>query len=56
MDPLDTDASEVNTTRRYSHYCTKKSEDGTKKCSLYAPHEGLCKPKHGVDKDRFVGV
>lgn len=46
----------VNTTHRYNRYCHKVSRDGTKKCSLYYPHDGLCKPNHGVDKDRFEGV
>lgn len=57
MDILDLDRTEelVNTTHRHSAYCHKVSEDGTKKCSLYAPHEGLCKPKHGRQEDRFEG-
>lgn len=46
----------VNTSRRYNIYCHKVSEDGAKKCSLYSPHEGLCLPAHGVEKDRFEGV
>jgi hypothetical protein len=45
----------VNTTRRYNNYCHKVSEDGTKKCSLYSPHEGLCKPNHGTVNDLFEG-
>lgn len=45
----------INTQHRYGHYCRLVSEDGSKKCSLYAPHEGLCKPKHGTETDRFVG-
>lgn len=46
----------INTTQRYNHYCRKKNADGSKTCSLYAPHEGLCKPKHGTENDRFQGV
>lgn len=46
----------VNTTHRHAVYCHKVSKDGTKRCSLYNPHFGLCKPKHGVEKDRFEGV
>lgn len=57
MDILDnTEDLTVNTSHRHNVYCHKKSEDGTKRCSLYAPHEGLCKPNHGVESDRFVGV
>lgn len=59
MDILDLDHTEtlgVNTTHRHSVYCHLISEDGTKKCSLYSPHEGLCKPKHGLESDRFEGV
>lgn len=59
MDPLDMDNTEdltINTTHRHNVYCHLVSEDGTKKCSLYSPHEGLCKPKHGVESDRFRGV
>lgn len=58
-DPLDLDHTEdltINTSHRHNVYCHLVSEDGTKKCSLYSPHEGLCKPKHGVEKDRFQGV
>ena len=43
----------INAQHRYNNYCHKTSKDGTKKCSLYAPHEGLCKPKHGIEADRF---
>lgn len=46
----------INTSHRHNVYCHKVSHDGTKKCSLYSPHEGLCKPKHGVENDRFEGV
>lgn len=46
----------INTTHRHSVYCHKVSSDGTKKCSLYNPHIGLCKPKHGIESDRFEGV
>jgi hypothetical protein len=46
----------VNTTHRHSVYCHKVSADGTKKCSLYSPHEGLCKPNHGTEADRFEGI
>lgn len=58
MDILDLDNTEyvgINTTRRHSAYCNKVSEDGSKRCSLYTPHEGLCKPKHGIESDRFEG-
>jgi hypothetical protein len=51
-----TEDLEVNTTHRHTVYCHKVSEDGTKKCSLYSPHEGLCLPKHGVESDRFIGI
>ena len=57
MDTIDnTEDLVINTTHRYNVYCHLVSEDGTKKCSLYSPHEGLCKPKHGVEADRFEGV
>lgn len=53
MDILVDDRDEdINTTRRYNHYCHKVAKDG-RKCSLYSPHEGKHKPKHGVEKDRF---
>lgn len=45
----------VNTSHRHNVYCQKVSADGTQRCSLYSPHEGLCKPKHGVESDRFEG-
>lgn len=45
----------VNTSHRHSSYCRKVSKDRTKKCSLYTPHEGLCKPNHGTENDRFQG-
>ena len=56
---LDLDHTEdltINTTHRHTRYCRKVSEDGTKTCSLYSTHEGLCKPNHGTEKDRFEGV
>lgn len=57
MDILDrTEDLSINTTHRHSNYCRLVSEDGTKQCSLYSPHEGLCMPKHGIESDRFVGV
>lgn len=43
----------INTSHRYNHYCRKVSKDGLKTCSLYSPHEGLCKPQHGTEADRF---
>lgn len=43
---------EINTTHRYNHYCRAVSSDG-RTCSLYAPHEGKHKPKHGTENDRF---
>jgi hypothetical protein len=36
----------VNTTHRYSHYCSKKRKSDGQKCSLYSPHEGDHKTKH----------
>lgn len=59
MNDLNLDKTEdlvVNTTHRHTVYCHKVSEDGTKKCSLYYPHEGLCLPNHGLEADRFEGV
>lgn len=56
MDPLDnTEDLVINTTHRHGRYCRLVSENGEKRCSLYSPHEGLCKPKHGLERDRFVG-
>lgn len=43
---------EINTTKRYSHYCRAEASDG-RVCSLYAPHEGKHKPKHGTESDRW---
>lgn len=42
----------VNTTHRWSAYCTKTAKDG-RRCSLYKPHEGLHLPKHGTENDKF---
>lgn len=47
--------TKINTTERFDSYCRKTSEDGSKICSLYTGHHGLCKPKHGTEKDRFSG-
>lgn len=44
--------TDVNTTERWSSYCRAESPDG-RKCSLYSPHEGLHKPEHGTESDRF---
>jgi len=56
MDTIDnTEDLVINTNHRWSAYCHKKSADGIK-CSLYTPHEGLCKPKHGTEADRFEPV
>ena len=53
MDALVDDRDEViNTTKRYNHYFHAVAKDG-RKCSLYTPHEGKHKPKHGVEKGRF---
>lgn len=49
---MDTAEAEVNTTKRHDAYCRKTSKDG-RVCSLYEPHEGDCKPKHGTEADRF---
>lgn len=43
---------DVNTTHRYNRYCRAVAQDG-RTCSLYAPHEGKHKPRHGLEKDRF---
>lgn len=57
MDTIDnTEDLVINTSHRHNVYCHLVSEDGTQRCSLYSPHEGLCKPKHGLESDRFVGV
>lgn len=60
MDPLDMDNTEdlaINTSHRHNTYCHKvKKDDPTVRCSLYSPHIGLCKPKHGIEADRFEGV
>lgn len=42
----------INTTTRWQHNCHAVSKDG-RKCSLYSPHEGLHKPAHGTEADRF---
>lgn len=42
----------INTTHRYNTYCHAVAKDG-RRCSLYSPHEGKHKPKHGVESDRF---
>ena len=52
IDPLTDEV--VNTTQRYHTYCRKVADDG-RVCSLYSPHVGLCKPKHGTESDHFVG-
>lgn len=44
----------INTTHRWNTFCRKKAGDG-RICSLYSPHVGLCKPKHGTENDRFEG-
>lgn len=36
----------INTTKRWSHYCSKKRKSDGKKCSLYNPHEGDHKTTH----------
>lgn len=46
-----TDA-ETNTNKRWSVYCRAVAKDG-RRCSLYSPHEGKHKPKHGLESDRF---
>lgn len=49
---VDADEVEVNTSRRWSRYCREEHADG-RKCSLYFPHEGKHKPKHGTEADRW---
>ena len=43
---------QINTTHRYNHYYRKVAKDG-RTCSLYHPHVGKHKPKHGTENDRF---
>lgn len=43
---------EVNTKTRYNHYCRAVAKDG-RICSLYGPHEGKHKPRHGLEQDRW---
>lgn len=38
---------------RYNHYCREVAKDG-RVCSLYSPHEGGHKPKHGTEADRWA--
>lgn len=38
--------------KRWSTYCRAEASDG-RVCSLYAPHEGKHKPKHGIEEDRW---
>lgn len=53
MDELDGMIDEdVNTTRRHSKYCREVAKDG-RMCSLYYPHDGKHKPRHGIESDRF---
>lgn len=49
---METDGTTVNTTTRWSHHCREEASDG-RVCSLYHPHDGTHKPKHGTEKDRF---
>lgn len=42
----------INTTVRHNTYCHETAKDG-RKCSLYFPHYGKHKPKHGIEADRF---
>ncbi|AWN03302.1 hypothetical protein PBI_CAMILLE_56 [Microbacterium phage Camille] len=44
---------EINTTKRWNHYCRAEASDG-RVCCLYAPHEGKHKPKHGTESDRWA--
>ena len=37
---------------RHNTYCHETAKDG-RKCSLYFPHYGKHKPKHGIEADRF---
>ncbi|QCG77557.1 hypothetical protein SEA_DIZZYRUDY_61 [Microbacterium phage DizzyRudy] len=42
----------INTTQRHNRYCRAEASDG-RVCSLYDPHFGKHKPKHGTEADRF---
>lgn len=42
----------INTKHRHDQYCRETAQDG-RVCSLYSPHEGKHKPKHGLEADRW---
>ena len=42
----------INTTHRHDVYCRAEAKDG-RVCSLYSPHMGGHKPKHGLESDRW---
>lgn len=43
----------INTTHRWSQYCTAVNAKG-QKCHLYAPHSDGHLPKNGTEKDRWT--
>lgn len=49
----DLDDLEVNIKHRWNHYCRAVNPKNQQICSLYNPHEGGHKPKHGTEADRW---